>query len=204
MKWLYCNHTEPRRTYKTALCYIFMSYLPMHTWLGHMHIRDISGGSGWLLSFLGFILWNSLTYMVFLTLALEMSSCGHLSYVRTDLLSQSPSVSLAPLCTFPSVVPPIHRSLQHEPPPQLLCSTCFLYQWRVNSQGTRKVWKKEKRESLSLYLWDPGFSCLEVTSSWNLFVMRYSSEETPCNSLNLGFTLLPMYQASTGGWELWS
>ena len=123
-----------------------------------------------LLSFLGFILQNSLTYIVSLTLALEMSPCGHLSYVRRVLLSQSPSVPLAPLCTLPSVIPSIHLSLQHGH--QLFCSICFPYGWRVNTQGIRKAWEKERWEPLSLYLWDPGFSCLDDYLPRGIFMPR--------------------------------
>lgn len=67
--------------------------------------------------------------------------------MATCLLSQGSLVPLAPLCTFPSVLPFIHLSLQSSC--HLFCSICFLYARKVNNQGIREVQERERRESLS-------------------------------------------------------
>lgn len=153
-----------------------------------------SGGSSCLLSFLGFILLNSLTYVVALTLVHETSPCGHLSYIGIGLPSQSPSVPLAPLCTLP--VPSIHLRLQ--------CGhRCFVpnaFFMKSKQSGCQEsMGKGEKRICLCISKRPRPFTprgdlLLDAISH------MVSSAETACTSLNLGCTLLPMYQASMGRW----
>lgn len=156
-----------------------------------------SGGSRSLLSFLGFILLNPLTYVVALTLVHETSPCGHLSYVGIGLPSQSPSVPLAPLCTLPSV-PSIHLRLQcgH----RCFVPNAFFMDEELAIRVSGKHGKR-REENLSLYLQETQRS---FTPRGDLLLdaisHMVSSAETACSSLNLGCTLLPMYQASMGRW----
>lgn len=157
-------------------------------------------GSGYLRSFLGFILLNSQTYMVALTLAHETSPCCHLSYIGIDLPFQSPSVPLAPLCTLPSILNSgcnvVLVVLSHTLPLQM----------KSKQSGLSGKQGQGREENLSVLVSprDPVLSHLEVISSQMLFPIWYPLLKQYALLLTWALLHYPCTKLSWEERELWN
>lgn len=153
-------------------------------------------GEGYLHSFLGFILLNSLTYMVALTLAHETSPCGHLSSIGIDLPFQSPSAPSPVSFIFNSGCNVVFVVLSHTLPLQM----------KSKPSGLSGKHGKGREENLSVLgsPRDPVLSHLEVISSQMLFPMWYPLLKQYALLLTWALLHYPCAKLSWEERELWN